>query len=150
MSFFVFLTRSSEIGRSSNHRWPLRNRRGVWCCLVMNIHNSETFSLYMHNAPFMYSTLHVSPWKYFLIRIQWRMNLEASSCTTKLQDANIAYIFFSWNSVSVLILQGSALDETLFTFWGIDAHRNSKSLQARWKLRTNICSAPPGSFRGAL
>ena len=105
----------------------------VW---ILESYNSETFSSYVHNDPLMYSILHMFPWKYVLIRIQWRMNLEISSVSRRLHDLNIPYILSSKNTEE--IFKRSAVVETAFTFWVIEAHRNSNSLQARWKLRTNI------------
>ena len=87
----------------------------------------------------MYSTLHVFPWKYCLIRMQWRMNLEISSARNRSHDLNIPCILSSRNCVS----EAPCQDETEFMCWGIKLHRISKCLQARWKPRTNIPSAPP-------
>ena len=108
-------------------------------CLRLECYNSDTFSSYIHIAPFMYSTLHVFPWKYFLIRMQWRMNLEISSASDRLHDLNIPYILSSSNCLSEV----NELHETKFMFRVMEAHRNSKFLQAKWKLRTNILSVGP-------
>jgi len=95
----------------------------------------------------MYSTLQLSPWKYFLIRIQWRMNLETSSSWNRLHDPSIASTDSSYDSVSEVSLQRSARDETAFTLRVIDAQKISNSLHARWKLKTNIKDAACGLWK---
>ena len=123
---------------------PSTPRRSRYCVESLQFHNSETFSSYCNNALLMYSTLQLSPWKYFLIRIQWRMNLETSSSWNRLHDPSIASTDSSYDSVSEVSLQRSARDETAFTLRVIDAQRISNSLHARWKLKTNIKDAACG------
>ena len=123
----------------NKNKFILYSTHSIW---ILECYNSETLSSYIHIAPLMYSTLHVFPWKYFLIRMQWRMNLEISSARNRLHDLNIPYNLSSSNCLSEVY----ELHEIEFIFWVMEAHRNSKSLQAQWKLRTNI--PPPTTHKG--